>query len=298
MFGRHTMSLLIVSLFALFVTSPAVADPAAEVPSVIERDRQRIQAHLEQVEAELRSRDVSHLSAEQRAARERNLDRLHAYWKAGEFPHNTHVAWKQPVFLDRDGRACAVAHLMIESGWDAQAQAISERENLAYLPDMESAEVAQWVRQSGLTAEEAAWIQPSYNSCATDCSCEAQPVCGDDGKTYVNKCFAQNCGGVQKWRDGCCAPGDEIESTRSDGYGALQGYCENDPNDRADELCPASTGNADAGSDADVWHTADTGSSDSGSDDAGCSAAGGQGPSGAWLAAVVLLGMCGLRRRV
>ena len=51
------------------------------------KDRIRIRAHLERVEQKLRGADTSHLTPEQRAARELALDRLRAYRIAGEFPH-------------------------------------------------------------------------------------------------------------------------------------------------------------------------------------------------------------------
>ena len=245
--------------------------PQADL-SVIEQDRVRIQAHLQNVEEELRSRDVSHLSPELQAERERNLDRLHEYWVAGEFPHNTHVPWRQPVFIDRDGRACAVGYLMIESGWDDEARAISERENLAYLPNMKSPAVAEWVAQSGLTAEEAAWIQPTYSDCASGCSCDVDPVCGKDGKTYVNLCFAQSCGGVEEYRDGCCVPDDDIQSVHSQGYETFPQNCPEDPNSNSTEYCPEGSGDAGADVERDIWQRVDDSNGDP---DRGCSAADG-----------------------
>lgn len=283
-----------VLLFASFAFSAtATAGMPQSDMTVIEKDRIRIQAHLQNVEQELRSRDVTHLSPELQAERERNLDRLHEYWTAGEFPHNTHVPWRQPVFIDRDGRACAVGYLMIESGWDEEARAISERENLAYLPNMKSPEVGEWVAQSGLTAEEAAWIQPTYSDCASGCSCDAEPVCGKDGKTYVNLCFAQNCGGVEEYREGCCVPDDDIQSVYSQGYGTFPQNCPSDPNQMSAEYCP--DGSADAGGDAgaDVWQQADDPVDDQ---ESACSSANG-GPVNVAVFMLVLLGWVGLRRR-
>ena len=228
-----------------FLALPATAT-AAQAPDVVsdcdrvaEWDRIRIQAHFDEVEEVLRSRDVSHLSPELQEARRKNLDELVSYREAGEFPRNTYVPHRQPVFIDGDDRRCAVGHLMIESGFEEEARRISERENLAYLLEMESPEVEQWVALSGLTAEEAAWIQPGYSSCYDSCPCDIQPVCGEDGSTYVNPCFAESCGHVEKWYQGCCVDGDEVENSNSPGYGFTQTSCDEDPNEDDQEHCPA-----------------------------------------------------------
>lgn len=215
--------------------------------SVIEKDRVRIQAHFNQVEAELRSRDVSHLSPELQKARSQNLDELLVYREAGEFPHNTHVPHRQPVFIDRDDRRCAVGHLMIESGFEDEARRIAEHENLAYLLEMESPEVEEWVAQSGLTAEEAAWIQPEYSACYDGCSNRVRPVCGSDGKTHVNRCFAQQCGDVERWVRGCCADGDQVFGKCSmGGFRIIRGK-NGDPY----EFCPV--GQSNTNPDEDEW---------------------------------------------
>lgn len=188
----------------------------ASAESVIEQDRERIQTHLKQVEAKLRQKDVSHLSPEQRRARERNLDRLHTYWKRGVFPHNDVTDERTPIFIDRDGRECAVGYLMVESGWEEEAKAISRRENLKRLPNMTSPEVAAWLKQSGLTAEEATMIQPGYSPCR-DCGCQTDPVCGNNGVTYVNECVATKCGKAEAVNKGCCSADDDpVEAGETD----------------------------------------------------------------------------------
>ncbi|MBA2662263.1 MAG: hypothetical protein H0U74_08195 [Bradymonadaceae bacterium] len=236
------LALLAISVF------PAMAAEA----SVVEEDRTRIRAHLIEVEQELRARNVSHFSVQLQEARRQNLDRLREYRIAGAFPHNTHVPWQQPVFIDRDERRCAVAHLMFESGAGEQARRIAARENLSYLPEMTSPELAEWVSVSGLSADEAAWIQPTYNhfACADDCSCDPEPVCGDDGVTYVNACFAERCGNAKKWLEGCCSRGAQIDSTASYNY-RVGTQCPNDPNNERDVLCPGKPAHPDA------WHYPD-----------------------------------------
>ncbi|MCA9669524.1 MAG: hypothetical protein KC503_28210 [Myxococcales bacterium] len=131
--------------------------------ALVEVDRVRIQRHLELVESLLRARDVSHLSESLKAARARNLDLLHRYWKAGVFPHNHRVAGRRPIFIDDGGRACAVGYLMLHNGGAAAARAVAARENLAYVEQIKTRGAHTWIATSGLTAAEAALIQPSYN---------------------------------------------------------------------------------------------------------------------------------------
>jgi hypothetical protein len=100
---------------------------------VVLEDQARIRERLSSVEAYLRSQDTSHLSAVH----------LHEYWTAGVFPRNTLRNYPTPIFIDPAGRACAVGYLMIESGWDEDAPKVAENENLAYVNDIQTPEVAE-----------------------------------------------------------------------------------------------------------------------------------------------------------
>ena len=192
---------------AALLSSPGVALGDTE-PAVVAKDRLRIQSHLASVESYLRAQDTRHLTPAQREARARAIVDLHEYREAGIFPRNTFAGHPIPVFIDSAGRACAVGYLMIESGWSTEADRVAARENLAYVNDMESPEVGEWLAYSGLTAQEAAWIQPQYEWCGSGCSCDEEPVCGADGTTYLNPCLAEGCGGQTVYVDGCCTPGD------------------------------------------------------------------------------------------
>ncbi|WP_434420023.1 Kazal-type serine protease inhibitor family protein [Nannocystis pusilla] len=176
---------------------------ALEVTGQIEADRARIQNHLETVETELRARDTSHLPPALQAERARNLDRLHDYRLAGLFPRNPEfIGERVPFFIDEDGVACAVGHLVIESGFADVAGEIAERENNARLLGMTHPALSGWIAQSGLTAEECARIQPAY----CGCSSEYAPVCGVDGNTYGNACYAETCAEVAIAHEGVCKP--------------------------------------------------------------------------------------------
>lgn len=108
-------------------------DPTAETPEDL-----RLQTHLAYVEALLRERDVSHLSHSQPEKRYALLDVLHTYWTRGQFPRNTEVSGRNPVFRDSDGRLCAVGYLIAESAGLAQAEAIDDDYHLAHIRDIEA----------------------------------------------------------------------------------------------------------------------------------------------------------------
>ncbi|HUQ05283.1 MAG TPA: hypothetical protein VM261_22420 [Kofleriaceae bacterium] len=130
----------------------------------------RLRRHFAAVDAELRTADVSHLTPAQREAREASLARLRAYAARGEFPHNHLRGELTPVFIDEHGTRCAMAHLIEQGGGAELARAIAHEENLAYVPQLAAdarfqPDLVAWLDRNGLTAAEAARIQPSYNGC-------------------------------------------------------------------------------------------------------------------------------------
>jgi hypothetical protein len=120
--------------------------------------------HLWSAEFQLR-----HRSPSSDPARLRNLDVLRAYRKSRAFPRNDTTLVNTPYFVDRDGRHCAVGHLMRESGEHDAVRRIAAEANLARIDDMDPAVLADWTRRSGLTKRELARIQPGYPN-------ESQPL--------------------------------------------------------------------------------------------------------------------------
>jgi hypothetical protein len=129
-------------------------------------EAERIATHLRKVREHLLARVPEGLSADQQAARTQLLDRLAHYANDGRFPQNHVLPYRNPVFIDPHGTACAVGWLMIESGHRDLAEEISEAMNLAYVLDMPGTPqwpaIAAWADEHGFGAEELAWIQPIY----------------------------------------------------------------------------------------------------------------------------------------
>src|SRR5437879_10736852 len=140
--------------------------PARPTVAAAAGDTGRIRAHLAIVEAELRTKDVSALTPAHREARARNLDVLHEYWVRGAFPVNTDFPGQRvPYFVDRYGTRCAMAYLIEQSGHGGLVARIATTHNTAHIRDLkDDAELVAWLRENGLTAAEAARIQPEYEN--------------------------------------------------------------------------------------------------------------------------------------
>jgi hypothetical protein len=155
-------SLLIALVFALF------AAPASE--------RTRLEQHFTVVEQELLARDVSALSAEQRAARARNIQVLREYARAGVFPHNHDFDdARMPYFRDPHGTLCAMAYLIAQSGNTELVDRVARTNNNAFIRELASdPDLIAWLERNGLSVAEAARIQPTYGPIPGD------PVEDDD----------------------------------------------------------------------------------------------------------------------
>jgi len=140
--------------------------PIRPMVDVTALETARVRTHLATVEAELRTKDVSALTPAQRQARVRNLDVLHEYWVHAVFPVNTDFPGRRvPYFVDRYGTRCAMAYLIEQAGRGDLVARIAATHNNAYVHDLQDdPELSAWLRTNGLTAAEAARIQPSYGS--------------------------------------------------------------------------------------------------------------------------------------
>ena len=125
----------------------------------------RLRAHFDSVDIELRTRDVSHLSAEQRASRARLIAWLREYRDAGQFPVNDKFADRMvPFFRDSKGTLCAMAYLIHRSGRADIVDHIAKTRNNAFIRELtDDAALVAWLDASGLSVAEAARIQPKYD---------------------------------------------------------------------------------------------------------------------------------------
>ncbi|HTL82580.1 MAG TPA: hypothetical protein VL651_12795 [Bacteroidia bacterium] len=123
----------------------------------------RIKTHFEYVENLLRQKDVSYLPPELQVKRGKLLDLLHQYAAAGIFPHNyDHPEKRVPCFIDKNGNICAVGFLIEKTAGREIAEEINRKHQDQKIFEMNDSEVDDWIASSGLTKEECAMIQPTY----------------------------------------------------------------------------------------------------------------------------------------
>jgi hypothetical protein len=125
----------------------------------------RIQTHLKYVETILRNKDVSHLSSELQARRIYLLDLLREYHTRGKFPQNHYPSGeRRPCFIDDSGTICAVGYLVEQTAGRETAEVLNAKFQYDVIMDMNSPLLDKWISESGLTKEEIATIQPTYEN--------------------------------------------------------------------------------------------------------------------------------------
>lgn len=141
----------------------------------------RIKTHLEYVELILRENSSSYLDKEIRQKRNKLIENLRKYRSAGIFPKNYGRNERSPCFIDRDGNICALGYLVEQSAGRQLAESINMDFQYSEVADMNSPALSGWLKQNGLTREEAATIQPSY---------DWDPAPAEEEKTnYVSKSY-------------------------------------------------------------------------------------------------------------
>ncbi len=150
-------------------TSPAV-DSFSTCPLFDEDER--LSAHFVRAESIARSRDDADLDPLRRVVRALLLDELALYRDERRFPRNPDFTDRTPFFVDGSGTRCAVAHLLEFSGEGALVASITADRNNALIEQLaEDPRLLAWLDAVGITVEEAAIIQPSYDLYLSSCVC-------------------------------------------------------------------------------------------------------------------------------
>ena len=124
----------------------------------------RIRTHLAYAEMILRSNETTHLDKPILQKRNILLDHLHKYWTKGIFPKNYDGENdKSPCFIDKEGNICAVGYLVEKTESREMAEFINADFKSSGNAEMKSSALHDWLKRNGLTKEDAAIIQPSYN---------------------------------------------------------------------------------------------------------------------------------------
>jgi hypothetical protein len=165
---RPHVVLAVSAVSLTLVLGTAASSRAARLPDETRAvEVRRIRAHFDSVLAELPARDLSALTARQRARRDTLLATLRTYRDRGEFPHNYDFPGEAvPYFVDREtGVLCAVAHLLATSGRRDIVDRVARADNNVWVPALAGdTAFTTWLDASGLTLAEAARIQVPYVS--------------------------------------------------------------------------------------------------------------------------------------
>ncbi len=154
-------------LVGTLALSPRMQDDLRTGPEVAARGREveRLRAHFDSVDVELRSRNLLQLSPTQRMARATLIGWLREYREAGEFPRNDRFKnLAMPFFRDSDGVLCAMAYLIDRSGRGDIVDRVASTRNNAYIAELaDDPALRAWLDSAGLSVAEAARIQPAYD---------------------------------------------------------------------------------------------------------------------------------------
>jgi uncharacterized protein (TIGR03382 family) len=146
------------------------------------REDARLQRHFSRTLTALSRRDTSHLTRAARSRRERMLRVLAGYAARGRFPRNPDHARHTPYFIDAHETRCAMAHLIEQSGDRDLVERVARTRNNAFVRELAAdLSLRAWLEHMGLTAREAAQIQPAYCFITKGDACFCQSVGGSNG---------------------------------------------------------------------------------------------------------------------
>lgn len=142
----------------------AAAVLVGSTPWSCDQEDSRIRGHLGDALTQLRTAPPVGLRADQRAARAEVIALLERYVAESKFPRTRGEAG--PVFVDEAGTHCAMGALIAATGGSAIVERIHESRNLETVGTLaDEPGVEEWLEAHGMTAEEAALVQPTYFEC-------------------------------------------------------------------------------------------------------------------------------------
>ena len=127
-------------------------------------EEMRVACHLLYAESLIRSKTADHLNRTQKINREKMCDLLHYYAVRGQYPKNyDYPGERAPCFIDKDGTICAVGYLIEQTEGLDVANQINESYQYADIYEMDQEFIEAWAFENGLSLEEVAIIQPTYD---------------------------------------------------------------------------------------------------------------------------------------
>ena len=150
------------------VVNPIIQNESAKLfnvyfPGLDISEEMRVACHLLYAEQILRNGSIDHLNKEQVSNRTHLADLLHEYAIKGEFPKNyDYPGERAPCFIDKDNNICAVGYLIEQTEGQVVAEAINEKFQYADIYEMNQEQIQTWATKNGLTLQEVAIIQPTY----------------------------------------------------------------------------------------------------------------------------------------
>lgn len=126
-------------------------------------DKEYVEAHLGSVLEILRANPTDNLDTEQYQSRNYMIQLLDGYRQRGIFPINYHKKERIPVFIDEDNTYCAVAYLLLNTGYKEVAERIAKDDNYIWVKEIDDPDFPAWQQSSGLTLEELKLIQGAYD---------------------------------------------------------------------------------------------------------------------------------------
>ncbi len=119
--------------------------------------------HIQALEQIFLAKNTENLSVFAQENRKSMLKILNEYWQRRDCPRNHNLGFRNPVFIDEENRYCAVGYLMSKTGEDKLCKLVQKTNNYIYIRAIKNATFDAWQRNSGLSLDELAWIQPGYN---------------------------------------------------------------------------------------------------------------------------------------